>query len=314
MSEQEKYIPKITENAHIWFGISGFFLILSLVGIIISFIKFGSPVLLGLDFKGGTKIEYKFSKITGELTSKNISKSILTKVHPELAESSIVQIANKNLLIIRTRELNLDEKELLEKTLAKEIGVFTPESVETISPIIGPQLLWSGLLALIVAILGICIYVSYRFRQDFAICTIIALIHDVFIVVGLFAWLGIFKNIEVNTLFLTACLTVLGFSVHDTIVVFDRIRENMKFLSKKNSFSQIINLSIGQVWFRSFCTSFTVLVVLLSLFLFGGDTTRIFSGSLFTGLLAGTYSSIFVAAILLDKWKKYTDKVSGKNK
>lgn len=293
---------KIVETAPIWITLSGSLILISLIAITLSCLKFGSPVRLGLDFTGGTKIEYKFEKQNKSLSAGEVREKVLDKIDTKLGSDSLAQVSGEQYLILRTKNLSLDQREKLDALLKENFGNFSVLAVDTVGGTIGSELLRSGLLALIITLIGILAFVSYRFRRDFAICAIIALCHDVIIVIGLFAALGILAGIEVNTLFLTACLTVLGFSIHDTIVVFDRIRENTRFLSKKRNLVQIINESIGQVWFRSLCTSFTVLLTLGSLFLFGGETTRLFSGAMFVGVLAGAYSSIFIAAVLLGWW------------
>ncbi|MDJ0626372.1 MAG: protein translocase subunit SecF [Candidatus Caenarcaniphilales bacterium] len=294
--------PQIVEKAPIWASISGILIVVSLIAIIYSFSKFGAPVKLGLDFLGGTKIEYSFIKSDEKLTSGNVRDRVLAKIGEKFAGSSVAQVSDNKFLILRTKELSLQNREKIDELLKQNFGSFNVLSVDTVSGTIGPELLSSGLIALGVTIVGIMTFIGYRFRRDFAFCGILALCHDVTIVLGLFAILGIFRGLEVNTLFLTACLTVLGFSIHDTIVVFDRIRENTKYLSKKRSFTQIINESINQVWFRSLCTSLTTLITLGCLFVFGGETTKIFAGAMFVGILTGTYSSLFVAAVALGKW------------
>ncbi|HYV33242.1 MAG TPA: protein translocase subunit SecF, partial [Candidatus Limnocylindria bacterium] len=161
--------------------------------------------------------------------------------------------------------------------------------------------------------LGIIFYIGYAFRRvakpitswNFGIAAIVALIHDLLFVLGAFSLLGHFRGVEVDSLFVTAMLTVLGFSVHDTIVVFDRIRENLR-LSPGQSIEQVVNHSISQTIVRSLNTSLTVLFVLLSLLLFGGETIRYFVLTLFIGIIVGTYSSIFIASpvlVVLQKWK-----------
>ncbi len=298
----------VVERAPIWAGISGSLILLSLIAITLSFLKFGSPVRLGLDFTGGTKIEYKFAQANQEISPGSVREKVLDKINTKLGADSIAQVSENKFLILRTKVLNTDEREQLDGLLKENFGEFEVLSVDTVSGSIGPELLRSGLIALFVTLLGIMLFVSYRFRRDFAACAIAALCHDVIIVIGLFAALGLIYGLEVNVLFLTACLTVLGFSIHDTIVVFDRIRENTKFLSKKRNLVQIINESIKQVWFRSACTSFTVLLTLGALLLFGGETTRIFSGAMFAGIMTGTYSSIFVAAVLLGQISRWQEK------
>lgn len=294
----------IIENTKLWAIISGILLFISFGAMIISFTKYKSPLLLGIDFVGGTTIEYKFAQPSDKLTSQDVQSNILAKINEELAKGSIVQVSDKQLLILRTKELSTENRDKLQESLKTQYGEFNVQSVDTVSATLGPELLRSGMIALVTALLGIMLYVGYRFRRDFAFCTIVALLHDVSIVIGLFAILGLVMKLEVNSLFLTACLTVLGFSVHDTIVVFDRVRENMRFLSKKTSLVEVINMSIRQVWFRSFGTSVTLLFALGTLFLLGGDSTKIFAGAMFVGMLTGTYSSLFVAPVLLYQLNK----------
>jgi preprotein translocase subunit SecF len=303
-----KEAPKIVEKAPIWATISGILLSLSILAITLSCLKYGTPLRLGLDFVGGTKIEYKFLNPIQKLTPGNIRDKALDPIDEKLGADSIAQVSGGKFLILRTPTLSVDQREKVDRSLKKAFGNYEILSVDTVSGTIGPELLRSGLIALVVTLIGILLFVSFRFRRDFAVCAIIALLHDLTIVLGLFAALGLVKGLEINILFLTACLTVLGFSIHDTIVVFDRIRENTKFLSKKRSLAQIVNESIGQVWFRSACTSFTVLLTLGALLLFGGETTRVFSGAMFAGIVTGTYSSIFVASVLLGQWSLLQEK------
>jgi preprotein translocase subunit SecF len=190
--------------------------------------------------------------------------------------------------------------------LKKKYKLNTPEKVTTIGPSIGIQLQQVALYSVIVVMLGIIFYIAFSFRSVpkpanswiFGSAAIIAMGHDVIIVFGAFAILGHFFNAPVDSLFVTAILTVIGFSVHDTIVVFDRIREN---LTKKKSldFVHIINTSLMQTLNRSLNTSFTVILALVSLYLLGGITIRWFTVALLIGIVAGTYSSIFVASQLL---------------
>ena len=153
------------------------------------------------------------------------------------------------------------------------------------------------------ACLGIVAYLSLRFQFDFAVCAILALMHDVVFVVGVFALLGLFCGVQVDGLFLTAILTVIGFSVHDTIVVFDRIRENLRYYAKKMSFGEIVNASVTQTMARSINTSLTTLITLMALYFFGGVTTRDFVFAMILGIAIGTYSSIFFASMLIDFWR-----------
>ncbi|MDX1921197.1 MAG: protein translocase subunit SecF [Candidatus Caenarcaniphilales bacterium] len=304
-----KEYPKIVEKANLWYALSGTLILISIVAIFLSFSKFGSPVKLGLDFTGGSKIEYSFKNPSKEITPGSVRDQVLSKINDNLAAEAVAQVAENKFLILRTKEISIEDREKLDSLLKETFGDFEVLAVDTVSGTIGPELLNSGLLALGITLAGILVFVSYRFRRDFALCAILALCHDVIIVVGTFAILGLVKGVEVNVLFLTACLTVLGFSIHDTIVVFDRVRENTKYLSKKKNLVQIINESISQVWFRSVCTSLTVLMTLGALYIFGGETTKIFAGAMFAGVVTGSYSSIFIASVTLGVWnQKYESK------
>ncbi len=287
----------------LWFTLSGALLIAGMVAVVQSFMAFGSPLKLGLDFTGGTKLEYKFFKEAltqkGEALDSEHLQALLTEVG---LDGSSVQVSKDEnpTLILRTRAISDDPvQDILDTKLKEKYGDFEILAIDTVSPIIGPELLKSGLIALFMTVFGIIIYISSRFKLDYAFCAIAALVHDVLIVVGLFAFLGLQYGIEVNSLFITALLTVFGFSVHDTIVVFDRLRENQKLQTREFGFDQVANLSVNQVAVRSLNTSITTLMVLGFLFFLGGASTTLFVGAMFVGMFAGTYSSLFVASPLL---------------
>jgi preprotein translocase subunit SecF len=285
------------KTRNIWFGFSGLLVAASIVLMIFSAVKIGAPLRLGLDFTGGTKLEYRF------LTENNFHSeeilSVLDEVGLENSTATITKEENP-LVIIRTKAISDDPAlDVLNTKLTQKYGAYEISSIDTVSPIIGPELFKSALIALIFTVLGIIVYISSRFKRDYAICAIAALFHDVIIVMGLFAFLGLFYGIEVNSLFITALLTTFGFSVHDTIVVFDRIRENQKMQSSKFSFEDLANHSVNQVSTRSLNTSITTLSVLGILYFFGGTSTQLFVGALFIGLAIGTYSSLFLASPLL---------------
>ena len=167
-------------------------------------------------------------------------------------------------------------------------------------------------IAVLLAIIGICAYLTLRFHIEYALIAIFTLVHDVLFVIGVFALLGIFYGVHIDALFITAVLTVLGFSVHDTIVVFDRVRENLKFASKSMTYNEIVDASVNQTLARSINTSLTTLITLLALYFFGGVTTKDFVLAMILGIAIGTYSSIFVASVLLVFYKNY--KVAHKGK
>lgn len=295
-----------------WFGLSMALMIPGFIAIVFCFIQFGTPLKLGLDFTGGTKLEYKFqkkiklSKVREILNNHGLPGSNIQVSKPAKDGSQVLIIRSKAIKERETDSKEVSQKELIDRDMKKEFGEFEVLSIDTVSPIIGPELLRSGLLALAFTLVGIVLYISYRFRRDFAVCAILAMIHDVLVLTGLFAIFSLVWGVEIDSLFLTAVLTVIGFSIHDTIVVFDRIRENSKFLGKNKTFGDIANDSINQILVRSINTSITTLITLGTLYLFGGDTTKNFVGAMFLGIASGTYSSIFVASALLVWWREFS--------
>ena len=293
-----------------WFGFSLAVLIPGLIAIGICLQQFGAPIKLGLDFTGGTKLEYRFPKeVSLEEVRKVIDDRGLVGSNIQLSKpapdgSQVVIIRSKAIKERKSTQKKLSQKEKLDNALRDKFGNFEILSIDTVSPIIGPELLTSGVLALVFTLIGIVLYISYRFKRDYALCAIIALLHDVFVLVGLFAIFSLIWGLEIDSLFITAVLTVIGFSVHDTIVVFDRIRENSKYLTKNKTFAEIANDSINQTLVRSINTSLTVLITLGTLYFIGGETTKNFVGAMFLGIASGTYSSIFVASALLVWWRE----------
>jgi preprotein translocase SecF subunit len=185
-------------------------------------------------------------------------------------------------------------------------------SLTTIGPVVSSDLISQALVLILVGSLGILGWITFRFRDvKFGVTALVALVHDVIVVVGIFAILGTFFNVEIDALFVTAMLTVIGFSVHDTIVVFDRVREN-KARHAGEPFADIVNHSILQTFGRSITTSFTVVLTLLALLLFGGSATTYFVLALLIGIISGTYSSIFNAAPLLVVWQEWEDRRRGR--
>lgn len=185
-------------------------------------------------------------------------------------------------------------------------------SLTTIGPVVSSDLVSQALVLIVVGSLGIVAWITFRFRDvKFGVTALVSLLHDVIVVVGAFAILGTFFNVEIDALFVTAMLTIIGFSVHDTIVVFDRIREN-KARHLGEPFPAIVNHSILQTFGRSIMTSLTVIITLLALFLFGGAAISDFILALLLGIVTGTYSSIFVASPLLVDWQAWDDRRHGR--
>ncbi|MGE5392934.1 MAG: protein translocase subunit SecF [Candidatus Saccharibacteria bacterium] len=284
----------------LWFGVS---IVLLLLGI-------GSLVFFGLkpgiDFKGGTLTQLQFNNQTPSTAD---MKSVLDQAG--FSEAS-VQSAGSSSIIIRTAPQEKDQHDKMLAAVTAKYSDAREEQFTSIGPVVGKELRSQAFFQLALVSLGIVLYIAYAFRKvskpvsswRFGWAAIVALLHDLIIVVGAFSLLGHFKGVEIDSLFVTALLTVLGFSVHDTIVVFDRIRENLR-LRAGQSLPEIINSSINQTLIRSINTSLTVVFVLTALLLFGGETVRYFVLALLIGVIAGTYSSIFIASPLLLVWHKW---------
>lgn len=265
---------------------------------------------LGVDFTGGTLLELSFEK--------QINKNKLESVIEEKDISvRSVSSTDADTFLIRTKTLNDDKRNSILDAVNKEFGRVELVSHETIGPVIGAELLRKAIIALAVAVVAIVLYIAWAFRSvpkpvsswRFSISAIAALLHDTLVVVGIFAILGQFLAVEVDAFFVTALLAVIGFSVHDTIVVFDRVRENLKNNVGEN-FAATVNHSIMQTLARSLNTSVTVVFVLLAVLLFGGASLRWFTVALLIGIIAGTYSSIFTASPLLVVWQEWSEKRS----
>lgn len=263
-----------------------------------------SGLKLGIDFTGGALLEYKFEK--------NINiNDLKQQISSQGIEVGQITPSSDNVYIIRTKPVEQSQIEKLKNYLNGKFGKVEDRRVEFVGPVIGSELRQKAIIAVILASIVIVLYISFSFRKmpkpassyRFGIAAVVALVHDIFVVIGVFAILGKFLNVEVDTLFVTALLTVIGFSVHDTIVVFDRIRENLiKNMGRK--FIDVANLSVVQTLGRSLNTSLTVIFVLLAMFLFGGETIRWFIVALLVGIISGTYSSIFNATALLVWWEE----------
>lgn len=263
-----------------------------------------SGLKLGIDFTGGALLEYRFNKeIEIEKLRETMSK--------EGVEVGQIQTAQNNTYIVRTKPIEPEKPSQLINKLKEQFGGVEERRIENVGPVIGEELKKKAILSLLIASVAIVLYIAFSFRKvpkpasslRFGIAAIVALLHDVILILGVFAFLGKFLGVEINTLFVTALLTIIGFSVHDTIVVFDRIRENLiKNIGRK--FSTIADISVVQTLGRSLSTSLTVVFVLLALLLFGGDSLRWFVVALLIGIISGTYSSIFNATALLTFWEE----------
>lgn len=267
-----------------------------------------------IDFSGGALWEIRFL----EANPAEVSTGDIARVFAESGfEGALVQESTGSegqglSAVVRTRPLsaadpNADQERVL-NGLRQAFGEVSRERLETVGPTVSQESTRSAVIAVIGASAIILLYLTWAFRKAphpvrYGICAIIAMLHDLLVIIGAAAILGTFVGLEVDALFLTAALTILSFSVHDTIVVFDRIRENLIFRRPEETFDDIVNHSIVQTLPRSLNTQLTTLFTLTALLLFGGETIRNFVLILLIGLVSGTYSSIFNAAQLLVVWE-----------
>ena len=288
---------------------SSILLIFSLIGILFStyFSPVKKPLNLGMDFLGGTEIRIERicmdDQCSLETSDEVLKKLKKINVDKSLINSIRLQIQNNNKLIsVRTPFINLKESQNLINNFEEILGPlnFKSKSNRSIGPLLGKQLLINGATSLMASLLAISLYISLRFDRKFALFALIALFHDLFIIFGIFSWLGILFSIEVNSLFLVSLLTIAGYSVNDTVVIFDRIRENIKSKSDDDS-NQNVEKSVNDSFRRTFFTSLTTLLPLITLIIFGSYSLFWFSISLSLGILIGSYSSILLAPSFLIK-------------
>ncbi|MCK4354478.1 MAG: protein translocase subunit SecF [Dehalococcoidia bacterium] len=283
-------------------GRKEWFSLISAVVVIVAIISLAVFELQpGIDFTGGTSMTLHF---TPQVRQDQLRRELTNLGHPEV----IVQKSGEDFLI-RLKAIPPQERESFTEGLETSLGSeITARDYNTISPSIAAETARNAGIAVMIAAVAMLLYIAWAFRRmpnpfRWGICAIIALIHDVLIVTGVFSILGQIANVEINAMFITGLLAVVGYSVNNTVVVFDRIRENMaKGLSR--DFAVVVNASLIETVARSLNTSLTTLCVVLALFLFGGATIHLFVSVLLIGLIAGTYSSLFVAGPLLVTWEK----------
>ena len=283
-----------------YFIFSGFILVPG----IISLALFG--LNLSIDFTGGSRTSLLFP----DKVNQKQADEVRNAYSDQNIEIASLQLSNKT-IIIRTKPLSERQNTRFMDFLKKNIGDFKQEEFATVGPTIGQEITINAFKSLVIASFLIVLYIAWSFRKvpkpasslRFGITAIITLLHDVLVLIGLFSLFGHFFAVEVDSLFMTALLTVMGFSVHDTIVVFDRIRENL-LRGQGGKFDQLVNTAILQTLSRSLNTSLTALLVLFTLLLFGGESIRWFIVALLIGIASGTYSSIFNAAPLLVVWQE----------
>ncbi len=300
-----KYNLELIKNKKKIIGFSTVLILLSLLGILYSTFNtsYKKPINLGMDFVGGN--ELRIERVCEEKCS-NISPDSVLENLREISKNKNVlnniklQFQNNNKLIsIRTPYLSIEESNNLIKNLDNIVGPLNYESKDSrlIGPKLGKRLLTNCVTSLLVSLFAISLYITIRFDKKYALFALLALFHDLVIVFGIFSWLGFILSVEVNSLFAVSLLTIAGYSVNDTVVIFDRIRENLK--SKKEGYNETIQLSVNESFRRTTFTSITTLFPLLSIILFGSYSLFWFSLALSLGIIVGSYSSILLAPSLL---------------
>lgn len=306
---------QIVAYRKIYYTISGILITLSLLAVAFWGLK------LGIDFKGGSLL---YGNFTIEIPAqKDISESL---AHIGI-EETIIQQTGDNGVILRFKEVDEQKHQDVIKAL-QDLGVsqkadngFTQKSFESVGPSIGKELRSKAFTAITLVLLLIIAYIAFAFRGvsyplaswKFGIATLAALFHDIIIPVGLFAVLGHFYNIEISSGFIAAILTVLGYSVHDSIIVFDRVRENL-IKHHGKTFDETVNISVNQTFIRSLNTSLTVILVLLSIYFLGGESIKYIALALIAGVATGTYSSIFIGSTILTSWYAHMQKSADSKK
>ncbi|MFN6484168.1 MULTISPECIES: protein translocase subunit SecF [unclassified Nostoc] len=302
----------INKSRSLWWSISAAIIIAGIISMVISWQQpsIRSPLRPGLDFIGGTRLQFVRDCTKPGNCDKPININAVREVAKAqgLGDSSIQLVSEngaENGVLIRSKDLSVDQRTKLQNALSEEIGAFDPQKnqIDSVGPTLGKELFTSGMLALVVSFIGITVYMSFRFQLDYAVFAIIALFHDILITVGAFSILGLVAGIEVDSLFIVALLTITGFSVNDTVVIYDRIRETIK-IHPEQPIAEIVDDAVNQTLTRSINTTLTVLLTLSAIFLFGGETLKNFSLALIIGFTMGAYSSIFIASTLLTWWRE----------
>jgi preprotein translocase subunit SecF len=298
----------VIKQRSIWWSISAAIILAGIVSMAISWTRpdIRAPLRLSLDFIGGTRLQFELDCTKPENCKPIDIATVRQIVDSQGLGGSSIQVIGKEQrgLSLRTKTLNVEQRTKLQSALSDKIGAFAPQTlqIDTVGPTLGKQLFSSGLLAIFLSFAGITLYLTFRFQLDYAFFAFVALFHDVFITVGIFSILGLVLGLEVDSLFVVAVLTIIGFSVNDTVVIYDRVREVIK-LNPGQSINQTIDDAVMQTLGRSINTTMTTLLTLFSIFLFGGETLKYFALALIIGFIAGAYSSIFIASTLLAWWR-----------
>lgn len=297
----------VSKQRSLWWSISAIAMLASILCMGISMIQIKAPLRPSLDFVGGTKIQVSLDCTVAENCDEPLETSTIQAILGEqgLGNSSVQILGQEQTSFsIRTPQLEVDQRTALLDTLKEKVGALDLATlqIDTVGPTIGRELFVQGMLALLVSFFGIIVYLSIRFQFDYAFFAIAAVFHDALVTAGVFSLLGLVAGVEVDSLFLVSLLTIIGFSVNDTVVIYDRVRENIAGEPDK-TVTEIVDISVLQTLGRSINTTLTTLLPLFAIFFFGGPTLKFFALALIIGFLCGSYSSIFVASSLLAWWR-----------
>ncbi|MDK2409272.1 protein translocase subunit SecF [Aphanizomenon sp. PH219] len=302
----------INKSRGLWWTISAVIILVGIISMVISSLNpnIKAPLRPSLDFIGGTRLQFVRDCGKPGNCDQPIDINVVREVAKSqgLGDSSIQLISEngqENGITIRTKNLETEQRSNLQNALTEKIGTFDPQKnqIDSVGATLGKELFTSGILALIVSFVGITVYMAFRFQLDYALLAIVALFHDILVTTGVFSILGLVFGVEVDSLFIVALLTITGFSVNDTVVIYDRIRETIK-LHPEQPIAEIVDDAVNQTLSRSINTTLTTLLTLTAIFLFGGETLHYFSLALIVGFVMGAYSSIFIASTLLIWWRE----------
>ncbi|NEP39374.1 MAG: protein translocase subunit SecF [Okeania sp. SIO2H7] len=300
----------VIEQRSLWWTISGAIIISGLIAMVISWTRpdIAAPLRPSLDFVGGTRLQLELDCSMPNSCNEAINVGAVREImsNQDLGNSKIQVVGEeKQALDIRTKTLDVDNRTKLIAALSSEFGEFDPSStqIDTVGPTLGRQIFTSGISALLVAFFGITVHLTFRFQLDYAVFAFVALFHDILVTVGIFSIISLVVGVEVDSLFLVALLTIIGFSVNDTVVIYDRVREVIKRYPGE-SIDRIVDDAVNQTLTRSINTTVTTLLPLVGILLFGGETLKYFALALIIGFIAGSYSSIFIASTLLAWWRE----------
>ena len=297
----------IIQRRYLFFLLSAVIIIPGIVAMIISTARYGTPLRLSIDFTGGTLMELRFEQPMQPAAVRQVF------IDYGLGDTSVTTAGDDQTALIRCKALEEQDKKTLQDELRQKVGAFEELRFEMVGPTIGGEVTRAATIAVLAAAAVIMFFIWWAFRRvpnsfRYGVCAIVAMIHDVLVASGLFSLAGLLFGWEVDALFLTALLTVIGFSVQDTIVVYDRIRENVP-KRRGEDYETIVNRSLLETLHRSLATQLNAIFVLIAILLFGGATIKQFVAVLLVGMFSGTYSSIFNAVPLLVVW--HNDEVGG---